>query len=351
MERENKYYKEYDRGVYSQSNNYYNNFFDMVNHYKDNKDELKNFLKDLVLFKVREYDDSIECRYTDFVKKDKFEEYINDQYAEGKILKISPIEIDEESFENKYVEIKNGDFSDLNIYNDNDNNRILREKETFEMNFHEINPEEIRNAIDTIFKGIEYLKENENQEININMKLNKDVYYNEFKMEITSENSKKLELQASEFCLFADKSLKYLTSNGINLEDDLDSNIRDYDYGEFYNVSEDEKEETIFKIKNSSYDDISSLTTRNLEDLAIKSDLLKSIELSYNTSDENIKLIVTDKDNKQNEIELEKNDKANIIIANIIGREKFADLYFQIKKDSFEKDIDKVKTKEKDIEL
>ena len=51
------------------------------------------------------------------------------------------------------------------------------------------------------------------------------------------------------------------------------------------------------------------------------------------------------------EIELEKNDKANIIIANIIGREKFADLYFQIKKDSFEKDIDKVKTKEKDIEL
>ena len=40
MERENKYYKEYDRGVYSQSNNYYNNFFDMVNHYKDNKDEL-----------------------------------------------------------------------------------------------------------------------------------------------------------------------------------------------------------------------------------------------------------------------------------------------------------------------
>jgi len=50
MERENKYYKEYDRGVYSQSNNYYNNFFDMVNHYKDNKDELKNFLKDLVLF-------------------------------------------------------------------------------------------------------------------------------------------------------------------------------------------------------------------------------------------------------------------------------------------------------------
>ena len=51
---------------------------------------------------------------------------------------------------------------------------------------------------------------------------------------------------------------------------------------------------------------------------------------------------------KQNQ---KKNDKANIIIANIIGREKFADLYFQIKKDSFEKDIDKVKTKEKDIEL
>ena len=351
MERENKYYKEYDSGVYSQSNNYYNNFFDMVNHYKDNKDELKNFLKDLVLFKVREYDDCIESRYTDFVKKDKFEEYINDQYAEGIILKISPIEIDEESFENKYVEIKNGDFSDLNIYNDNDNNRILREKETFEMNFHEINPEEVRNAIDTIFKGIEYLKENENQNININIKLNKDVYYNEFKMEITSENSKKLELQASEFCLFADKSLKYLTSNGINLEDDLDSNISDYDYGEFYNVSEDEKEETIFKIKNSSYDDISSLTTRNLEDLAIKSDLLKSIELSYNTSDENIKLIVTDKDNKQNEIELKKNDNTNIIIANIIGREKFADLYFQIKKDSLEKEIDKLKTKEKEIEL
>lgn len=62
-------------------------------------------------------------------------------------------------------------------------------------------------------------------------------------------------------------------------------------------------------------------------------------------------LTLTDKDNKQNEIELEKNDKANIIIANIIGREKFADLYFQIKKDSFEKEIDKVKTKEKEIEL
>lgn len=57
------------------------------------------------------------------------------------------------------------------------------------------------------------------------------------------------------------------------------------------------------------------------------------------------------KDNKQNEIELEKNDNTNIIIANIIGREKFADLYFQIKKDSFEKEIDKVKTKEKEIEL
>ena len=51
MEKENKYYKEYDGGVYSQSNNYYNNFFDMVNHYKDNKDELKNFLKDLVYLK------------------------------------------------------------------------------------------------------------------------------------------------------------------------------------------------------------------------------------------------------------------------------------------------------------
>lgn len=348
MERENKYYKEYDSGVYSQSDNYYNGFFDLVDYYKNNKEELKEFLKDLVFCEEYDYKGNDLCREPEFVRKEKFEEYLDNNLEEN-TLKISTLEIDNQAFESKYDEIKNGDFSSLNIYNDKFN--ILNKKETFEMNFHEINPEEVRNAIDTIFKGIEYLKENENQNININMKLNKDVYYNEFKMEITSENSKKLELQASEFCLFADKSLKYLTSNGINLEDDLDSNISDYDYGEFYNVSEDEKEETIFKIKNSSYDDISSLTTRNLEDLAIKSDLLKSIELSYNTSDENIKLIVTDKDNKQNEIELEKNDKANIIIANIIGREKFADLYFQIKKDSFEKEIDKVKTKEKEIEL
>lgn len=348
MERENKYYQEHDNGVYTLSDDYYNNFFDMVNHYKDNKEELKNFLKDLVFCEEYDYKGNDLCREPEFVKKEKFEEYLDNNLEEN-TLKISTLEIDNQAFESKYNEIKNGDFSSLNIYNDKFS--ILNKKETFEMNIYEVNPEEVKNVIDTIFKGIEYLKENENHEINIDMKLNKDVYYNEFKMEITSENSKKIELQASEFCLFVDKSLKYLTSNGISLEDDLDSNISDYDYGEFYNVPEDEKEETIFKIKNSSYDDISSLTTRNLEDLAIKSDLLKSIELSYNTSDENIKLIVTDKDNKQNEIELEKNDKANIIIANIIGREKFADLYFQIKKDSFEKDIDKVKTKEKDIEL
>ena len=191
--------------------------------------------------------------------------------------------------------------------------------------------------ISDLKKQIDYLEKTNDDEIDINEVCKNLVFTSisplyDFRDMILLETIKKMD----------EKISKMDNEEKINIKDLTQSFLPTNIDEPYFNEIEDSL---------TLYDDISSLTTRNLEDLAIKSDLLKSIELSYNTSDENIKLIVTDKDNKQNEIELEKNDKANIIIANIIGREKFADLYFQIKKDSFEKDIDKVKTKEKDIEL
>lgn len=64
----------YDIGVYPYDDYIENNFFEMIDSFKENKEKLKDFLNDLVLVKVENHLGNDENSYSTFFRKGNIEE-------------------------------------------------------------------------------------------------------------------------------------------------------------------------------------------------------------------------------------------------------------------------------------
>lgn len=99
-------------------------FFDVVNYLKDDKEELKKFLNDIV-FVERVYKKNLETdEHKDnfFLRKELVEDFKEEtnKYifkTSNSTYKISSLSINEEEFEKNYEDFKNNDFFKLELYN------------------------------------------------------------------------------------------------------------------------------------------------------------------------------------------------------------------------------------------
>ena len=217
--------------VYQYSEEYQNNFFETVNNLKENKDELKEFLKDLAFMKVCDLDGAVDDFKTSFIKKETIEDILEYFDRDDKTVEIFDLKLNDDEFEKKYSNIKNGNFTDLDIYNSDENNLYKAEK-IFEMDLREEIPLTVEETMGTIIKGADFLKKyiDPHQDINIDIKLTNNVIYNEYKFSATPYMERKFEIKEEELNVFIDKSYKYLTLNNVSIAFDL----RDRQNGDAY---------------------------------------------------------------------------------------------------------------------
>lgn len=118
-------YDEYNSSKKEIENSDWNkSFFDVVSYLKDNKEELKQFLNDIV-FVERVYKKNLETdEHKDnfFLRKELVEDFKEEtnKYifkTSNSTYKISSLSINEEEFEKNYEDFKNNDFSKLELYN------------------------------------------------------------------------------------------------------------------------------------------------------------------------------------------------------------------------------------------
>lgn len=339
--------------VYQYSEEYQNNFFETVNNLKENKDELKEFLKDLAFMKVCDLDGAVDDFKTSFIKKETIEDILEYFDRDDKTVEIFDLKLNDDEFEKKYSNIKNGNFTDLDIYNSDENNLYKAEK-IFEMDLREEIPLTVEETMGTIIKGADFLKKyiDPHQDINIDIKLTNNVIYNEYKFSATPYMERKFEIKEEELNVFIDKSYKYLTLNNVSIAFDLRDrqNGDAYDHGNYAYIDDDEKQVAKQRLMYEGYNEISHLPIRNIEEVPLNSKLIKEINISFSTKKDEITLDVLDKNNNYNEIKLDKKDEKTVeILANIISREKFADFYFKMKESSFEKE--NIKEQKKKMKL
>ena len=117
-----------------ENNDWNKSFFDVVSYLKDDKEELKKFLNDIV-FVERVYKENLETdEHKDnfFLRKELVEDFKEEanKYilkTSNSTYKISSLSMNEEEFEKNYEDFKNNDFSKLELYNRyilyNDNDR------------------------------------------------------------------------------------------------------------------------------------------------------------------------------------------------------------------------------------
>lgn len=118
-------YDEYNSSKKEIENSDWNkSFFDVVSYLKDDKEELKQFLNDIV-FVERVYKKNLETdEHKDnfFLRKELVEDFKEEtnKYifkTSNSTYKISSLSINEEEFEKNYEDFKNNDFSKLELYN------------------------------------------------------------------------------------------------------------------------------------------------------------------------------------------------------------------------------------------
>ena len=122
--------------VYQYSEEYQNNFFEVVNNLKENKEELKEFLKDLAFMKVTNLESVVDDFKTSFIKKENIEDMLEYFDRDDKTVEIFDLKLNDDEFEKKYSDIKGGNFTDLDIYN-SDENRLYKTEKIFEMDLRE----------------------------------------------------------------------------------------------------------------------------------------------------------------------------------------------------------------------
>lgn len=341
--------------VFQYSEEYQNNFFEVVNNLKENKEELKEFLKDLVFMKVSDSDGIVDDFKTSFIKKENIEDMLEYFDRNDKSVEIFDLKLNDDEFEKKYSDIKSGNFTDLDIYN-SDENSLYKAEKIFEMDLREEIPLTVEETMGTIIKGADFIQKyiDPHQEIKFDINLTNNVDYNEYKLSATPYMERKFEIKENELNVFIDKSYKYLELNDVNITFDLGDrhNGYAYDEGHYANIPAEEKEDTKQRLKYEGYNQISHLPTRNIEEQPLKSDLLKEINISFSNMNDDITMGILDKNDNYNEIKLDKkDDKTKEILANIIAREDFADFYFKMKEKSFEEEKETEKERKKEVEI
>lgn len=143
--------------VYQYSEEYQNNFFEVVNNLKENKEELKEFLKDLVFMKVSDSDGVVDDFKTSFIKKEAIEDMLEYFDRDDKTVEIFDLKLNDDEFEKKYSDIKSGNFTDLDIYN-SDENSLYKTEKIFEMDLREEIPLTVEETMGTIIKGADFIK-------------------------------------------------------------------------------------------------------------------------------------------------------------------------------------------------
>lgn len=345
---------EKDISVYPYSKKYRNNFFEMIDSLKENKEELKEFLNDLVLMEVYNSKGVVNNSNVYFIKKENIEEMLDNFDSDDILVEVFDLKLNDDEFEKKYSDIKSGNFNNLDIYN-SDENSLYKVEKIFEMDLREEIPLTVEETMGTIIKGADFIKKyiDPHQDINVDIKLTNNVNYNEYKFSATPYMERKFELNENELNVFIDKSYKYLTLNNVSIAFDLKDrqNGDAYDHGNYAYIENDEKQFAKQRLMFEGYNEISHLPIRNIEEVPLNSKLIKEVNISFSTKKDEITLDVLDKNNNYNEIKLDKKDeKTTELLANIISREKFADFYFKMKENSFEKENIKEQKKENEIE-
>ena len=85
--------------VYQYSEEYQNNFFEVVNNLKENKEELKEFLKDLAFMKVTNLESVVDDFKTSFIKKENIEDMLEYFDRDDKTVEIFDLKLNDDEFE------------------------------------------------------------------------------------------------------------------------------------------------------------------------------------------------------------------------------------------------------------
>ena len=290
-----------------------------------------------------------------FISKELFEKEYNKIFNNNSDIlayKINTLTLDEQKFEKIYSDIQKGDFSKLEIYDreidytkdyssNYNENSIFKIEKSIVLNEEEIeNTKSIHDALQAINDGIHYMKYY-NRERKVEIEL--DLFENKYELTAFTVNNngdfyKEFNLKENSLSVFINNSLNYLNLNEINFEEDLNINgfskFNEIDYSE---ISTNEYKEKLREIKAKDFYDIKYNWIREIEEKSVNN----NIKITFDNKEDKFNLNFINKENK------EKNSEISLDTAsNLIGTEKFADIYFEINNSKFEK----LKEKKNDIE-
>ena len=339
---------------YIEQENYDKSFFEVLGYLKDDKEKVKEFLKDLVFVEMID-DNNLLHKDNYFISKELFEKEYNKIFNNNSDIlayKINTLTLDEQKFEKIYSDIQKGDFSKLEIYdreidytkdysNNYNENSIFKIEKSIVLNEEEIeNTKSIHDALQAINDGIHYMKYY-NRERKVEIEL--DLFENKYELTAFTVNNngdfyKEFNLKENSLSVFINNSLNYLNLNEINFEEDLNINgfskFNEIDYSE---ISTNEYKEKLREIKAKDFYDIKYNWIREIEEKSVNN----NIKITFDNKEDKFNLNFINKENK------EKNSEISLDTAsNLIGTEKFADIYFEINNSKFEK----LKEKKNDIE-
>lgn len=339
---------------YIEQENYDKSFFEVLDYLKDNKEKVKEFLKDLVFVEMID-DNNLLHKDNYFISKELFEKEYNKIFNNNSDIlayKINTLTLDEQKFEKIYSDIQKGDFSKLEIYDreidytkdyssNYNENSIFKIEKSIVLNEEKIeNTKSIHDALQAINDGIHYMKYY-NRERKVEIEL--DLFENKYELTAFTVNNngdfyKEFNLKENSLSVFINNSLNYLNLNEINFEEDLNINgfskFNEIDYSE---ISTNEYKEKLREIKAKDFYDIKYNWIREIEEKSVNN----NIKITFDNKEDKFNLNFINKENKEKNIEISLDTASNLI-----GTEKFADIYFEINNSKFEK----LKEKKNDIE-
>lgn len=339
---------------YIEQENYDKSFFEVLDYLKDNKEKVKEFLKDLVFVEIID-DNNLLHKDNYFISKELFDKEYNKIFNNNSDIltyKINTLNLDNDKFEKIYSDVQKGDFSKLEIYNreidytkdyssNYNENSIFRIEKSIVLNEEEIeNTKSINDALQAINDGIHYMKYyNRERKVEIELDLSENKYeLTAFTVNNNGDFYKEFNLKENSLSVFINNSLNYLNLNEINFEEDLNINgfskFNEIDYSE---ISTNEYKEKLREIKAKDFYDIKYNWIREIEEKSVNN----NIKITFDNKEDKFNLKVINKDNK------EQNSEISIPTAsNLIGTENFADIYLEINNSKSEK----LKEKKNDME-
>ena len=339
---------------YIEQENYDKSFFEVLDYLKDNKEKVKEFLKDLVFVEMID-DNNLLHKDNYFISKELFEKEYNKIFNNNSDIltyKINTLTLDEQKFEKIYSDIQKGDFSKLEIYDreidytkdyssNYNENSIFRIEKNIVLNEEEIeNTKSINEALQAINDGIHYMKYyNRERKVEVELDLSENKYeLTEFIVNDNGDFRKEFNLKENALSVFLNNSLHYLSLNEVNFEKDLNINgFSKFNENDYSEISTNEYKEKLRELKTKDFYDIEYNWIREIEEKPINNNL----KITFDNKEDKFNLNFINKENKEKNIEISIETASNLI-----GTEKFADIYFEINNSNFEK----LKEKKNDME-